>query len=146
MEESSISRNSKEIPVRVEITNKAEESLKTEGLGVVQFRFSKCLTPGNCHSSQDSYIASSRIPAKLLREGQSFEFEVNLAELHWMDPISSYIDTNFPKNFASAIPSENIYFQASVSLPKGFKTDESTKQKIPVNKSFYSNTMTVAIE
>jgi hypothetical protein len=142
LEETSIAKKSDEVPVTVKITNRAEETLKTEGLDPLNFYFSNCSTAAICFAPGDIYRASYRIPAEKLRENGSFEFEVDLAALTWFDR------TDKAENsiaFAQ-IPSENIYFFADVKLFKGFRELKGVSKKAPEYRIFRSNGITVVLE
>lgn len=145
MEESNFSRTAKNIPVQVKITNVAKDDLKTEGLGYVNFYFSKCFVKKNCRGVASIYIAASKISSKNLKENESFDFEVNLANLAWK-PLISSIDSSYPKNFNKVIPNDNIYFHSEILLRMGYKFDKQVGQRIPVNRSFRSNTITVVFD
>jgi hypothetical protein len=44
-----------------------------------------------------------------IRDGKSFNVEVELTDLYWMDAISSVIDFSNPKNLFKAIPAGDYY-------------------------------------
>jgi hypothetical protein len=141
MDETSISTRSTTTIVNVKITNKADEVLKTEGLGNINFYFSRVFTEKTIRSLGDVFEAKTNIPAKILRNNETFEFKVNLYDLYWFDSMSGFIDPKKPN--LNEVPSENIYFSANIKLLDKYEYNSSAKRKLPVYKYFRSNTIDV---
>src|SRR5687767_8282 len=76
-------------PLKVKITNKSEKTLNTKDLLPLRFYFSKCPQTKSCDTREDNLTASAKLEEKTLGKGESFEFQINLADLYWSDPISS---------------------------------------------------------
>ncbi len=146
MDETNILQRAKNIPANVKITNKAKDVLKTVGLGRIKFHFKKCLTCEKSYAFNDIYEAQSGFPAKNLIEDESFEFTVNLAGLYWYSPLQSNLRFDEKDSFVKYVPKENIYFEASIALLKGYKMDRDLKRKVPDYKVFRSNTINVAFK
>jgi hypothetical protein len=128
--------NNKNIPVKILITNKAEQELDTSKLGSINFYFSKCPKIKACYSRGDLFISSDKVGSKILKKDESFEFETNLADLYWVDASSSMLDLNKLKNL-NKVPSGNKYFYADIKIFD--KYYEEKELKIPTFKSFKSN-------
>lgn len=126
----------KDLPVKVKITNKAEDDLDTKTLKLIKFCFFKRLTCSEPGILGDKYIAFTGIPQKLLKKDESFEFEVNLKDLHWKDEILSGRDLDAPKNFAT-IPIINRILEVVISVYS--HSIFLNGMNIPINKSFLSN-------
>ena len=126
----------KDFPVKVKITNKAEDNLDTKILKGISFCFSKRLKFNEYGKRGEKYTAFAEIPQKLIKENESFEFEVNLSDLYWADEVSSSRNLKSPKNL-STIPVENRIFYAVVRV---FTDDLNLKEMtIPISNSFASN-------
>lgn len=135
----------KVIPVKVRIINKSENLLNTETLTYLTFYFSVCSINDICESWKEKYIALAEIPEKRLKKDESFDFEIDLTDLYWMNAISSIRDFDAPKNFVT-IPSENRFFYAIVSVFDKHLKSEGSLQSIPIYKNFPSNQILTIME
>lgn len=137
---------SKNVPVKIKITNKSEQTLNTEDLGNLFLYFSKCQKDVMCYTYGDLLFASVGIKSKKLKKNKSIEFKTNLSDLIWNDNMSSFRYglkisgfKSFNNNFY-VIPTENIYFYAAIPtrkdvLPQGTRLPED----------FLSNQITVSL-
>ncbi len=143
LEETAISKGAKEIPVKFTITNRADEVLKTSGLMTVHFFFSKCELGAVCREKESTFSAYSEIPTKLINSNESFEFEVNLADLYWNSRDGNVFYKEDIKNF-NMIPAENIYFYArQLSLVGYEESGNGSQEKIPIYDYTDSNMIIV---
>ena len=155
--ETSISKTSKYIPVKVTITNEAKRTLRTRALNNIHFFFSKCILGAPCNENKDIYASFIKIPPKNIRENKSFEFTVNLANLFWKD---AKIDPLHSKNIKNLkiVPPENIYFYAGIKSLEGYKKKDFgpkynndgklvrvVVQQIPIYKVVSSNVIGVTL-
>jgi len=158
IEETSISKTSRQIPVKVTITNNAERTLSTKALNNIHFFFSKCLLGAPCDEDKDIYASFIKIPPKNIRENKSFEFTVNLANLFWKDAKIDPLHSKNIKNF-KIVPLENIYFYAGIKSLEGYRKknfgpryDKDGKlirvvvQSIPIYKVVNSNIIGVTLK
>ena len=124
--------------VSVKITNNSEQVLNPQDLKSLHFYVSRCPRTKRCSTWEDVYIASSKIEAKNLKQNESVEFQVNLADLYWNSAISSSFDFSRPQNFHT-VPLKNTYFYADIKIfDKYLKLGEQSIQ-IPIVKSYESN-------
>ena len=99
LKNSTILTTDKNVPVKIKITNKSAQTLKTEDLGNLFLYFSKCRKDEMCYRKDDLLSASVGIKAKILKKNKSIEFESNLSDFVWSDNLSSaHIDGNNPEN------------------------------------------------
>ncbi len=137
LKDSKILTKSKNVPVKIKITNKSEQTLNTEDLGNLFLYFSKCQKNVMCYAGGDLLFASVGIKSKKLKKNKSIEFESNLSDSIWIDELSSFRYNK--KNFYT-IPTETIYFYAAIPtrkdvLPEGTRLPED----------FLSNQITVSL-
>ncbi len=143
LEETGISKGAKDIPVKVTITNKADEVLKTSGLVTIHFFFSKCELGAVCREKESTFSAYSEIPAKRIDSNESFEFEVNLAGLYWNNRDGNVFYKENIRNF-NMVPPENIYFYArQLSLIGYEKSGNGSANRIPIYDYTDSNVSNV---
>lgn len=153
LDETAIDRTESEIPATVIITNKSEKVLYTDGLGSVEFKFSKCMEDTDCGLLRNDFISQVRIPRKKLFENESFEFKTNLAEQNWSISNSAADNTGSQINFTK-LPSQNIFFTANVKMLTGYRNTANKKNqpdndkmgKRPQYNKSVSNIVTVTIE
>lgn len=149
-EDTSIVRTESEIPVTVIITNKSEKVLSADGLGSVEFKFSKCIADADCGLTRKDFLTRIRIPRKKLFENESFKFQINLAEQIWYVS-NSDAETPAPRVDFAKLPAENIYFTANIKMLTGYrntanKSDNSKLRKRPSYKKTVSNVISVTID
>ena len=145
VEETGIARSSKEVPVKISIKNKSDEVLKTDGLKTIHFFFSKCVLGIVCKEKEHTYSAFSAIPPKRIKAGETFEFEINLADLYWKNADGNTFYREDRKNFED-VPLENIYFYArQLSLIGYEKSGDGGLDKIPVYDYTDSNVINVVL-
>lgn len=143
LRENSITALRKNNPVTVKITNFSEENLKTEIFRKIYLYLSTCAEERQCRGREDVFIAAAPIPSKTLKKNESLSFEINPAQLHWHDSVSSQFDARQPKNF-SIVPVTNNYLHASVKFIEGFTQIGSTK--VPLVKEFESNKIVLMLK
>ena len=145
LEETSISKSSKKVPVKISITNKSDAVLKTDGLKTIHFFFSKCVLGVVCKEKEHTYSAFSKMPLKRIKSGEVVEFEVNLADLYWKNTEGNTFYRENIKNFKK-VPAENIYFYARQLKLSGYeKSSEGGVDKIPVYEYTDSNVINVVV-
>ena len=127
-------------PVKVKITNKSERELNTEQIAGISFYFSKCPQISKCGKRGDKFVAHSEVENKGLKKDASFEFEVNIADLYWMDAVSGNTNLNEkePKNF-EIISSDNKYFYAVVKTRSKYLNEKVMPGKSYNYESYESN-------
>jgi len=145
LEETSISKDAIEIPVKVTLTNKSDDFLKTDGLKTIHFFFSKCVLGIVCKEKEHTYSAFSAIPPKRIKAGDSFAFEINLADLFWKNAEGNTFYRENRKNFKD-VPQKNIYFYArQLSLIGYEKSGDGGVDKIPIYDYTDSNVINVVL-
>ncbi|MCB1025887.1 MAG: hypothetical protein KDB79_15940 [Acidobacteria bacterium] len=144
-----VSKTADVIPVTVKIRNYAEEALRIESLGDVQFFFSKCEVGVLCDKIGDKYSAFARIPSKRIEENESFEFEVNIADLSWKDEMDESPSTGNLLDLEK-IPSLNSNFYGGIRTLEGYRpianASGSSGQKRPVYSYKFSNVISITLE
>lgn len=125
-----IQRNAESVPVKVKITNQSKDELNTSELKKVFFFISRCSNQENCYDSFHT-VVGVEIPARILKETDTFEFEANLADLYWQSVKSGFIDYQFPKNLGK-VPKNFNYFFAVIRI-----LDETSEK--PSSITFSSN-------
>ncbi len=153
LDETGIDRTESEIPATVTITNNSKKVLYTDGLGSVEFKFSKCMVDNNCGLLRNDFITQVRIPRKKLFENESFEFKINLAEQNWYISNSTAENTGSPISFTK-LPSQNIFFTANIKMLTGYRNAANKKNqpgndkmgKRPQYDKSVSNIITVTID
>ncbi len=88
LKESVIWRNAKNIPLKVKVTNKSAKDFNTSELKGIYFSLSR----NSKTEKSNLFAADAKIPVQNLKENDSFEFEVNLADLYWQDAKSAFFD------------------------------------------------------
>lgn len=153
LEDFSIERNAAEEIVTVTILNNAEEDLKAEGLGQIEFEFAKCGPDSGeslfCRGLFSKFIALADMPAARIRPNEKFEFRINLTKLFWNN---SMIRPTIPS--FRQIPDQNIHFFAKTKILTGYKDvvltdpkDGSRKvRKEPVYRFTYSNVIDIVFQ
>ena len=85
---------------------------------------------GDCFSS--SYQLKN---LNKLKNGESLELEINLANLYWKDIISSLYNFNEPKNMPEVIRPGSYYLSMSLSSPAANSTKQNPRvMEIKSNK------------
>lgn len=137
------------VPVRVKITNRASDDLKTEDLSAgILFKFSKCRKTEICTARKQVYVGGADIKPKILKKGESFSFVVNLAGLNWNDANAQVLDfTNavtmvtIPENEYLFFAEIRIFEKANVPPP----SVTSAPKPQASYRSFFSNEIPVKI-
>jgi hypothetical protein len=124
-------------PLNVKITNNSEKALNTETIKYFNLYFSKCPIVERCNRREDNMRASASIEQKMLNKNASFEFQINLANLHWSDPVSSAWNFREPKNI-QVVPIWNKYFFVDITVVEKYVELENS-EKLPVQKNYRSN-------
>lgn len=145
LEETSISKSSRDVPVKISITNKSDRVLKTDGLKTIHFFFSKCVLGVVCKEKKHTYSAFSEMPGKRIKSKAVLEFEVNLADLYWKNAEGNTFFREDKKNLEE-VPAENIYFYARQLKLSGYeKSSNGGVGKIPVYDYADSNVINVVL-
>lgn len=107
------------IKVRGKIENKSGKKVKLYGVSFdFRSRYKTQCTLGDCLSA--GYTFQHK---KSLKKGESIEFEVDLSDLSWSDPISSTYDFSEPKS-SPPLGRGSYYLFMALHLP----AENSTKQ------------------
>lgn len=108
----------REIKVKVKVENKTDHTVDLKNHRDVIFKLTKHDKEiGNCHRSE---CLASTFPLKtnkIIKSGESFDFEADLTSLHWYDEISSAYDFREPENMAEVIQSGSYHLFMSLYLP-----------------------------
>lgn len=128
----------KEIPAAVKLTNKAARDLNTEDLAAgMLFKLSKCSAKEKCAGSKQIYFGGLALEPKILKPGESFEFDVNLADLNWNDANAPLLDFTYVKTMVT-IPAGEYNLFAEINIFNG-----SGKKK--PSRTIYSNEIKVKL-
>lgn len=136
---SRIDRN--EVVLKVRITNRGSDDLKTGGLGELNIFFSPC-EPADASCSFDYYFARYPVPKNNVSPDRSAEFSVDLAGLEWQ-PGPYGPMAGVPSSFR-VVPSKNIYLYADVKVLDGFSADPASGKRVPKYREFLSNVINVS--
>lgn len=131
--------------IRVRITNRSKETLRTAGLGELNIYFSSC-QPGNpsCDGSEFFY-AVYPMPSKSLPENNSLEFNVPLSGIVWRrGPYNR--QNSSPGIRLSEVPAEKLYLYADVKVLDGFEEVDETGKKTPRYREYLSNVLNAVIQ
>ena len=158
LEDVAINRSAKEAVVTVTIKNDADQTLKAEGLGQIEFYFARCLPDSGkslyCQGTNSRYMARGDIPPAKIRSQEEFRFQLDLVKLFWMDSASGFISNGLTRRPSFlGIPDENIHFYAMTKLLTGYNSvatvdpnDASAKKRnTPVYSLTYSNVIDVVL-
>ncbi len=126
LEENNITKTDNNIFATVTITNNSRQVLTTEGLGFLEFRFSKNMLGGEQGLVRNNSISRIDIPVKKLRENESLNFRVNLAKQDWYKSEMDFSNIELSRKFKD-IPKENIFFNASVKMLTGYRNAANAK-------------------
>lgn len=124
-------------PLKIKIINKSEKTLNTKTLLPLRFYFSKCPQTESCNTREDNLMASAKLKEKMLGKGESFEFQINLADLHWFDPMSSVWDFSEPKNI-QIVPASNKHFFVDAAVIKQY-VEQGSSGEFPMKAVYRSN-------
>lgn len=157
LEENNIIKTDNNIFATVTITNNSRQVLITDGLGFLEFRFSKNMLGGEQGLERNDSISRIDIPVKKLRENESLNFRVNLAKQDWYKSEMDFGNISLTKKFVN-ISKENIFFTASVKVLTGYRNAANAKivykdgkpirepvGKRPTYKTVNSNVITVIL-
>ena len=134
-----IETKSKNVPVKIKITNKSEQILDTEDLGNLVLYFSTCRQDDEmCYRLGGLLSASVEIKSTKIKKNKSIEFEANLSDLVWGSILSSFRSSE--KNFYT-ISKENKYFYAALPTRKNVLPDGTR-----LADDFLSNQITVRLK
>jgi hypothetical protein len=116
---------SKDVSVKVKITNTSERVLDKKEIGDIVFMFSKRAKNALVYVGE-MYLASGKLKSKKLKPGESFEDKINLADLYWSDAASSIMDLTFSKNFIGIASADYHFFARVISF-------ESNEIEVKIN-------------
>ena len=101
--------------VRAKIENNTGQVLTTDTFSV-SFNLSingKDLGERSC---SDCYV-SEFVPGKKIKNGETFEFTVDLADLYWNKLIAGFVDLKRPKNMFKIIPAGEYHLFMEYGFP-----------------------------
>lgn len=132
-----------EAVLKVRITNRGTDLLRTSGLGELNIYFSSCqLGDPSCDGSAYHY-ASYWFPGKTVLSERSSEFLIDLSDLAWRQgPYNK--QSKAPSSDFKAVPRKNIYLYADVKVLDGFSVDPATGMRAPKYREYLSNVVNVS--
>ncbi|HEX7723549.1 MAG TPA: hypothetical protein VF397_15420 [Pyrinomonadaceae bacterium] len=137
--------------VKTKIINQTGQTIKIESSQAIRIMMTHPRRYMDCHRL-DCFAANySPGQSVSIPNGESFEFEVNLADLYWNDVISAVQDFHRPKNMFRALPSGayelsvESYLPASFLTPKGQRSvfRSSDRIRVTVYKTLMISFLTV---
>jgi hypothetical protein len=124
--------------VKTKIINQTGQTIKIESSQAIRIMMTHPRRYMDCHRL-DCFAANYSVGQSVsIPNGESFEFEVNLADLYWNDVISAVQDVHRPKNMFRVLPSGSYelsvesYLPARLLIPKGQRSVFRASNRIPV--------------
>lgn len=111
LKNTNISTAAKKTRANIKITNLLSSPIDTAAFENIRFYLAICGQVFYCGYEGDVFSARAEIKSKTLKQNESANFNINLADLSWKDPLSSFFVPS--KNFSTVRPA-NYFFYAEM--------------------------------
>jgi len=119
--------SSKKAIVIAKIKNATGKTVNSKELRYVTFNLSKRGKDAEDIRSSELFTSFFLLCDKQIKNGESFEFDVDLKSLNWKDSLSSAFDFTNTKNMFEAVPSGDYYLFGELLIPAEHSTNEDPR-------------------